>query len=190
MRHHDDACLAALGVATRVGRRELHRVRAHRENHRDLPPDPRIVRAWPSPHEARRCVGRPPLARARAILFRNGLAIAMLAARPLMRRANLAAIVIGEHLVGEGEVYRLRFTAKDMKGGRRRGGPLPRLFVRAIDRSARLLPPALACCETKAGWRRRQRRPVHLQPGQCDHASQYVRGDWQHHRRGVHCRRI
>jgi len=39
----------------------------------------------------------------RALKFRNGLAIAMLAARPLMRRKNLAAIRIGTQLTIEGD---------------------------------------------------------------------------------------
>jgi len=44
----------------------------------------------------------------RAIRFRDGLIIAVLAARPL-RRGNFTAIEIGRHLVREGERFWLRF---------------------------------------------------------------------------------
>ena len=111
-------------------------------NHADLPPIREMFElGLLLMRRADAAEGRP--LRERAILFRNGLAIAMLAARPLMRRANLAAIVIGEHLVKEGSVYCLRFSAKDMKGGRRRGGPLPRLFTGAIDRYTAFYRPRL-----------------------------------------------
>ena len=55
----------------------------------------------------------------RALMYRNGLAIALLAARPLMRRQNLATIRIEEHLVHEGSDYRLEFSKDEMKGGQR-----------------------------------------------------------------------
>ena len=40
--------------------------------------------------------------RSTAIMFRNGLMIATLAARPMMRRENLARIKIGQNLIREG----------------------------------------------------------------------------------------
>jgi integrase/recombinase XerD len=52
----------------------------------------------------------------RALRYRDGLLIAILAARPLRRR-NLAAIEIGRHLVREGDAYWLRFKADETKTG-------------------------------------------------------------------------
>lgn len=70
----------------------------------------------------------------RALAFRNGLAIAVLAARPFMRRENLARICLGQHLVEDGPVYRLRFSGDEMKGRRARGGPLPLILSGPISR--------------------------------------------------------
>lgn len=78
--------------------------------------------------------GRAGTIKERAILFRNGLSIAMLAARPLMRRNNLALIRIGVNLIEDGPVYRLRFSRDEMKGRAARGGPLPRLLTSAVNR--------------------------------------------------------
>ncbi|MFA5957685.1 tyrosine-type recombinase/integrase [Hyphomicrobium sp.] len=69
-----------------------------------------------------------------AIWFRNGLAIALLAARSLMRRNNLATIEIGRNLVKEGSSYALHFSSDDMKGRTRRGGPVPDALTPFIDR--------------------------------------------------------
>lgn len=78
-----------------------------------------------------------------AIWFRNGLAIALLAARPLMRRNNLANIVIGQNLVEEGQGYALRFSGDEMKGGTRRGGPVPMALAPFIERYIKLYRPRL-----------------------------------------------
>ena len=61
----------------------------------------------------------------RAILFRDGLMIALLAARPMMRRENLARLKIGENLFREGSCYALKFSDHEMKGGRERRASLP-----------------------------------------------------------------
>jgi integrase/recombinase XerD len=50
----------------------------------------------------------------RATNFRDGLIIALLAARPI-RRGNFAAIEIGRHLVREAAGYRLQFAATETK---------------------------------------------------------------------------
>lgn len=50
----------------------------------------------------------------RAVRYRDGLMIAVLAARPL-RLKNFAAIEIGRHLVRHGERYRLLFLKAEMK---------------------------------------------------------------------------
>jgi site-specific recombinase XerD len=78
-----------------------------------------------------------------AIWFRNGLAIALLAARPLMRRNNLATIVIGRNLLEEGASYALRFSGDEMKGRTRRGGPVPNALTPFIDRYIEIYRPRL-----------------------------------------------
>lgn len=79
----------------------------------------------------------------RAIVYRNGLSIAMLASRPLMRRNNLAAIRIGQHLTADGPVYRLQFSGDEMKGRRAKGGPLPVILTDRIERYIALYRLAL-----------------------------------------------
>jgi hypothetical protein len=79
----------------------------------------------------------------RAVMYRNGLSIAVLAARPFMRRHNLATMKIGEHIVKDGSVYRLEFSGDEMKGRRRRGGPLPVAFTARIDRYLDVHRPVL-----------------------------------------------
>lgn len=79
----------------------------------------------------------------RAVMYRNGLSIAMLAARPLMRRNNLGAIRIGEQLIKEGSVFRLQFSKDEMKGHRSRGGPMPTALTAPIERYIELYRPVL-----------------------------------------------
>jgi site-specific recombinase XerD len=79
----------------------------------------------------------------RAILFRNGLAIALLAARPLMRRNNLAGIRIGKNLVANGSGFLLWFSGDEMKGRTRRGGPVPNALTPYIQRYLDLHRPIL-----------------------------------------------
>jgi hypothetical protein len=57
---------------------------------------------------------RPSLTR--AVWFRDGLMIALLAYRPL-RLSNLAAITLGRHLIHQSRGYRLYFSADEVKGG-------------------------------------------------------------------------
>ncbi|RUP07747.1 site-specific integrase [Hyphomicrobium sp.] len=78
-----------------------------------------------------------------AIWFRNGLAIALLAARSLMRRNNLAMIKIDYNLIKEGAGYVLRFSGDEMKGRTRRGGPVPTALTPFIDRFIEIYRPRL-----------------------------------------------
>jgi site-specific recombinase XerD len=78
-----------------------------------------------------------------AIWFRNGLATALLAARPLMRRNNLATIKIGVNLVEDGADYALCFSGDEMKGRTRRGGPVPKALTPYIKRYIQLYRPHL-----------------------------------------------
>src|SRR5271166_6546888 len=79
----------------------------------------------------------------RAVMYRNGLSIAVLAARPFMRRQNIATMKIGQHIVKDGSLYRLQFSGDEMKGRRRRGGPLPMALTVRIDRYLNLHRPVL-----------------------------------------------
>ncbi|MCP8939929.1 site-specific integrase [Alsobacter sp. SYSU M60028] len=91
--------------------------------------------------------------REQALAFRNGLAIAMLAARPLMRRANLASIDIGKNLIEEGAVFRLHFTGDEMKGRQSRGGPLPQALTGPIRLYLEVYRPRLLAVRNSASER-------------------------------------
>jgi integrase len=69
----------------------------------------------------------------RAVLFRDGLIIALLAYRPL-RISNLAAIVIGRHLVQQGAAYWLQFKAQEMKNRRSFEATVPAALLRSLER--------------------------------------------------------
>lgn len=79
----------------------------------------------------------------RAIMFRNGLMIAVLAARPLMRRENLARMKIDANLVREGDCYVLRFSDQEMKAGRRGIAELPWVLSHEIDKYIAVYRPIL-----------------------------------------------
>jgi integrase len=79
----------------------------------------------------------------RAVLYRNGLLIAVLAARPFMRRKNLAMMRIGQHIVKEGSLYRLQFSGDDMKGRRGREGSLPGVLTALVDKYVEVHRPVL-----------------------------------------------
>lgn len=65
--------------------------------------------------------------------FRDGLMIALLAARPV-RRANLASIEIDRHLERRGDVYWLTFPAREVKTRRALEFPLPGALTAQIER--------------------------------------------------------
>jgi len=69
----------------------------------------------------------------RAVLFRDGLMIALLAYRPL-RISNLVAITIGRHLVRQGIGYWLRFEAEEMKSRRMLEVTIPPELLPALER--------------------------------------------------------
>jgi hypothetical protein len=76
-------------------------------------------------------------------MFRNGLMVALLAARPVMRRENLARIRIGENLAREGSLFFLQFSREEMNGGRRRAAPLPPIFTALLERYVEVDRPVL-----------------------------------------------
>jgi integrase/recombinase XerD len=77
-----------------------------------------------------------------AVGYRDGLMIALLAARPLRRR-NFCAIEIGRHLVRRGEGYWLRFDAAETKTRAPLELPFPAPLVPALERYLRHYRPWL-----------------------------------------------
>jgi site-specific recombinase XerD len=67
-----------------------------------------------------------------ATQYRDGLLIAFLSARPVRMR-NLTSIILGEHLVQDGDVYWLRFTADETKNGTEIDVPIPADLCQRID---------------------------------------------------------
>ncbi len=69
----------------------------------------------------------------RTLLYRDGLMIAMLAARPF-RESNFASIVIGKHLTKRGETYWVCFSGPEMKNHQPIELPLPEILNTDIER--------------------------------------------------------
>src|SRR5260370_40709229 len=69
----------------------------------------------------------------RAQYYRDGLLIALLAAR-LFRRRNLASIEIGRHLLRQGQGYRLCFEAAETKTNRKIERTFPAVLVPYLER--------------------------------------------------------
>lgn len=67
-----------------------------------------------------------------AAVYRDGLMIALLAARPV-RLANLASIEINRHLERQGEEFWLIFPAKEVKNRRHLEFPLPRDLIEPLQ---------------------------------------------------------
>jgi site-specific recombinase XerD len=102
--------------------------------------------------------GGTPLAR--AITFRDGLMLALMAARPF-RRKNFAAIEIGRHLVRVGDMYWLRFMAFETKSRRPIEVPFPVGLQHYLERYLAHYRPQLSqrtgrwnrgCGATNALW--------------------------------------
>jgi integrase len=85
--------------------------------------------------------GGTPLAR--ALAFRDGLIIALWAARPF-RRKNFAALEIGRHLVRVGDQYWLRVEAGETKTGQPIDVPFPVDLVPHLERYLSHYRPMLA----------------------------------------------
>ncbi len=71
--------------------------------------------------------------RDRAVLYRDGLMIALLSSCPVRLR-NLLSMMIGQHLVRRGEVYWVVFQEEETKTRRPIEVPLPQALTAAIDR--------------------------------------------------------
>lgn len=78
----------------------------------------------------------------RALRYRDGLMIALLAARPL-RRGNFTAVERDRHLSRRGAGYQLRFAASEMKKRRRLEFPVPVALVGCLERYIAVYRPVL-----------------------------------------------
>jgi integrase/recombinase XerD len=85
---------------------------------------------------------RPP-----ALIFRDGLVVALLAYRPV-RLANLANIRIGQHLIEAGDGYRISFSAEETKQGKVLSFDVPQSLVPQMRRYIETYRPALIA----SGW--------------------------------------
>ncbi len=104
--------------------------------------------------------GRSP--RQRALLHRDGLAIALLALRPLRRR-NFAGLRLGEHVVQRGEGWWLQVSGAETKNGDPIEMPWPEVLIAPLESYLALHRPVLAarrsrwcrsagrCCTDPAG---------------------------------------
>lgn len=84
----------------------------------------------------------------RAARYRDGLLIAILAARPLRLR-NLAGIEVGQHLVRIGANYVLLFAASETKTKAALEHALPPSLTQLIDRYLAYFRPILVECDGK-----------------------------------------
>jgi integrase/recombinase XerC len=89
----------------------------------------------------------------RAILYRDGLMVALMTHRPL-RLANATAIRIGEHLHRRGPVWWLSFPRDEMKKRRAYECPVPYDLHLHLDRYLDVYRPILLCgnCDVDALW--------------------------------------
>jgi integrase len=96
----------------------------------------------------------------RALLYRDGLIIALLAADPL-RRANIAALEIGRTLVKDGTTWSLEIPAEETKERRLHLALLPDWCTSCIDRYIHRYRPLFRNAETtKRLWLGRSGRPL------------------------------
>ena len=86
--------------------------------------------------------------RKRAMDYRNGFIVALLAVRPLRRR-NFTMIEIGRHLVRSGEHYWLRFDDTETKTHIPLDIPFPELLLPSLQRYLAVYRPFL--CEPQEG---------------------------------------
>lgn len=92
----------------------------------------------------------------RACRYRDGLAITLLAARPLRRR-NFAAIEIDRHLIREGAFYWLRFEGRETKTGEPIEAPFPQALVPYLVTFLSEHRPLLLARDGR--WKRHARTP-------------------------------
>jgi integrase len=82
--------------------------------------------------------------RQRAITFRDGLIIALLAMRPAMRRRNIAALELERHVLKLNDTWIVAFAELDTKTGAALEFPWPDILVPALNRWLDRWRPVLA----------------------------------------------
>lgn len=85
----------------------------------------------------------------KALRYRDGLMIALLASRPL-RQGNSTPIEIDRHLLHRGDGYQRRFLASETKPRRRLEFPVPAALVGSLDRYLSIHRPVL-CLRSRTG---------------------------------------
>ena len=85
----------------------------------------------------------------RAVLFRDGLLLAMLVARSV-RRANITSIEIGRQLQRRGKDWWMQFTAAEIKSRRSFDCSVPMELTMHLDRYIEVYRPTLIQCTQKA----------------------------------------
>ena len=96
----------------------------------------------------------------RALLFRDGLIIALLAADPL-RLANITALEIGRTLIKDGTTWSVNIPSEETKAGRLHLAILPNWSARCIDRYVQHYRPFLQNAEsTNRLWLDQAGRPL------------------------------
>lgn len=91
-----------------------------------------------------------PVRAKRAMDYRDGLMIAFLAYRPV-RRKNLAAMAIGQHLTNENGSWRVRFSASETKATRPLEFPFPAELMPLLERYIAVFRPVLLASGKGAG---------------------------------------
>lgn len=101
-------------------------------------------------------------ARRRLTTYRDGLMIALLAARPLRRR-TFAGLMVGRHLVRQDQTWRLILEPEDMKNRRALEVPVPESLWPSIGTYLSEIRPALLRgTQTDALWIATQGSPMAL----------------------------
>jgi integrase len=95
----------------------------------------------------------------RAVHFRDGLMVSLLAARPLRRR-NFCSIEIGRHLTYEAATYRLRFEADETKTREPIEMSVPKTLIPSLERYLAHYRPLLK--QRRGRWNREPLRRAHL----------------------------
>jgi len=99
----------------------------------------------------------------RAIQYRDGLAVALLAARPV-RRGNLLSIEIGCQLIRVDDVWVLRFEPEETKQRRHYEAPVPAALVPYLERYLEIFRPIFARADQHLGlWACTQGRAMGAQ---------------------------
>ena len=96
-----------------------------------------------------------------AIRYRDGLIIALLAARPL-RRGNLAGITIGSNLLATGDRFSLAFRPAETKNGQPLEFELPEVLTPHLKRYLTEVRPRFPNASRHEGlWASAKGRPMH-----------------------------